>query len=303
MGSILGESLKRLMWAKRRKNRMSAVLLVLSVVVSLNVFFMLRQPGLTLADNRETMTLAVDKAGAEQPDIIVLGECMYDRGVDLPLPEKTETDKGSMCTLMRQKAAQYHCWLIYNFHEYDNGEYYNTSILFDREGNTAGKYRKTHLTVTELEAGMTPGVGYPVFDTDFGRIGMLICWDHYFSATTEALAAKGAEILFVSSAGDAAEQCIARAKDAGLYLAVCGMNTVLGPTLQAFGYSMLCSLNSIIFVLCFRVVWMAFIYPQYLTYNCLIACFLTSWILVMLTNIIMCAIVFLRYRKGLYKRL
>jgi len=84
---------------------------------------------------------------------------------------------------------------------------------------------------------------------------------------------------------------------------VCGMNTVLGPTLQAFGYSMLCSLNSIIFVLCFRVVWMAFIYPQYLTYNCLIACFLTSWILVMFTNIVMCTIVFLRYRKGLYKRL
>lgn len=183
------------------------------------------KPGLTLADNRETITLAVDKAGVEKPDIIVLGECMYDRGVDLPLPEKAETDKGSMCTLMRQKATQYHCWLIYNFHEYDNGEYYNTSILFDRDGNTAGKYRKTHLTVTELEAGMTPGEGYPVFDTDFGRIGMLICWDHYFSATTEALAAKGAEILFISSAGDAAEQCIARAKDAGLYLAVCGMNT------------------------------------------------------------------------------
>lgn len=72
---------------------------------------------------------------------------------------------------------------------------------------------------------MTPGEGYPVFDTDFGRIGMLICWDHYFSATTEAIVENGAEILFVSSAGDAAEQCIARAKDSGIYLAVCGMNT------------------------------------------------------------------------------
>ncbi len=183
------------------------------------------KPGLTLADNRETLTAVVDKAGVQNPDIILLGECMYDRGVNLPLADKVETDRGSMCTLMRQKAAQYHSYLIYNFHEYDNGEIYNTSILFDRQGGTAGKYRKTHLTVTELEAGMTPGEGYPVFDTDFGRIGMLICWDHYFSATTEAVVENGAEIIFVSSAGDAAEQCIARAKDSGVYLAVCGMNT------------------------------------------------------------------------------
>ncbi|MBQ8402446.1 MAG: TIM barrel protein, partial [Clostridia bacterium] len=121
------------------------------------------KPGLTLADNRETLTLAVDKAGAQNPDIIVLGECMYDRGVNLPLLDKVETDKGSMCTLMREKAAQYNSYLIYNFHEYEGGEIFNTSILFDRQGRTVGKYRKTHLTVTELEAGMTPGEGYPVF--------------------------------------------------------------------------------------------------------------------------------------------
>ena len=84
---------------------------------------------------------------------------------------------------------------------------------------------------------------------------------------------------------------------------ICGMNTVLGPALQAFGYSLLNSLNSILFVLVFRVGWMAFVYPHYQTYNCLIACFLVSWSLVMLTNIIMCVVVFRRYRKGLYHRL
>ncbi|MBR4960656.1 MAG: TIM barrel protein, partial [Clostridia bacterium] len=178
----------------------------------------------TLEENREQMLSVVDKSGACRPDIIVLGECMYERGVDIPLPEKAETEGGVMCTLMRQKAVQYGCYIIYNFHEWDNGEIYNASLLIDREGKTAGKYRKTHLTVTELEAGLTPGEGYPVFDTDFGRIGMLICWDHYFSTTTEALVEKGAEVIFVSSAGDAAEQCIARARDGGVYLAVCGMN-------------------------------------------------------------------------------
>ncbi len=182
------------------------------------------KPNLTLADNREVMVTLADKAGEGNPDIILFGECMYDRGVNLPFAEKVETDRGSMCTLMAEKAAKYHCYLIYNFHESDGGEYYNTSILFDRNGNKVGKYRKTHLTVSELETGMTPGEGYPVFDTDFGRIGMLTCWDHYFSATTEALVDKGAEIIFVPSAGDAAEKCIARAMDTGVYVAVCGMN-------------------------------------------------------------------------------
>ncbi len=182
------------------------------------------KPNLTLADNREVMAALADKAGAENPDIILFGECMYDRGVAIPFSEKVETDRGVMCTLMAEKAAKYHCYLIYNFHEADGGEYHNTSILFDRCGNKIGKYRKTHLTVTELELGMTPGEDYPVFDTDFGRIGMLTCWDHYFTATTEALVDKGAEILFVPSAGDAAEKCIARAMDTGVYVAVCGMN-------------------------------------------------------------------------------
>lgn len=83
---------------------------------------------------------------------------------------------------------------------------------------------------------------------------------------------------------------------------ICGMNCILGPALQAFGYSLLNSLNSVVFVLVFRVVWMAFVYPQFQTYNCLIACFLVSWCLVMLTNIIMCLVIFRRYRKGLYHK-
>ena len=84
---------------------------------------------------------------------------------------------------------------------------------------------------------------------------------------------------------------------------ICGINGVLGPALQAFGYSALSSLNSILFVLVFRVGWMTFVYPQYQSYTCLIACFLVSWFLVMFTNIIMCLVVLIRYRKGVYRRL
>ncbi len=181
-------------------------------------------PDPTLEKNRDMILRAVDNAGACDPDIIVLGEAMYDRGTGLPLSETAETDTGSMCMLMRQKAQEYSSYIIYNLHEIDGGEYFNTSILFDRKGDIVGKYRKTQLTVSELEKGMTPGHESPVFDTDFGRIGILICYDHYFPHTTTILADKGAEIIFMSSAGDAEEKLSARAMDNGIYCAVCGMN-------------------------------------------------------------------------------
>lgn len=184
----------------------------------------IKPTGRTYEVNRDRILQAVDNAGALNPDIIVIGECMYDRGIVGTYRERSESEKGVMIPLLREKAKQYHSYIIYNLHESDNGEYYNTSILLDREGKTAGKYRKTHLTLTELEGGLTPGTGYPVFDTDFGRIGMLICYDQYFSATAEAVIAQGAEMIFISTAGDASHKSTARAMDGGVYLVIAGMN-------------------------------------------------------------------------------
>jgi predicted amidohydrolase len=78
---------------------------------------------------------------------------------------------------------------------------YNTAVLIDRHGRVAGKYRKVHLPREEIEGGLTPGGAYPVFDTDFGRIGMMICWDGEYVDSARALAIQGAEILFVPAAG------------------------------------------------------------------------------------------------------
>ena len=179
----------------------------------------------TLESNTADILEALEESAKHHPDIILLGEAMYTRGTGLPLSVTAQTDDGAMCRLMAQKATEYNTYIVYNLQELDDGEYYNTSILFDRQGKIVGKYRKTHLTVTELELGMTPGTEHPVFDTDFGKVGMLVCYDHYFSKPVEQVAANGAEILLISSAGDAAEQCFARAKDCGLYVAVCGWNT------------------------------------------------------------------------------
>lgn len=179
---------------------------------------------ITIETNVKAITEAIDNAGKENPDIIVLSETMYERGSGVSLKEAAQTDSGEMCSFIRRKAIEYNTYIVYNFHEYDKGEYYNTSILIGRKGETVGKYRKNQLTVVEYEEGMSPGKGYPVFETDFGRIGMLICFDHYFPQTAEEIVNNGAEIVLISSAGDAEEKLSARAMDTGAYFAVCGWN-------------------------------------------------------------------------------
>lgn len=179
----------------------------------------------TLESNLEDIEEILECSGKMGADIIVLGECMYERGVPgITLGEAAQSDKGEMCTRIGETAAKYGAYIVYNFHEMEEGQYYNTSVLFDRQGKICGKYRKTHLTVTEFEKGIVPGEEYPVFQTDFGKVGMLICFDHYFASTAEKLVENGAELILVSSAGDAAEKSIARAMDCGVYLAVCGWN-------------------------------------------------------------------------------
>lgn len=180
---------------------------------------------LTFLQTEKLILDNIDECGKQNPDIIVLSECMYERGAAKKNQlDGYETVKGYMVTKVREKAAEYKSYIVYNFHEIDAGEYYNTSILIGRDGSIVGKYRKTHLTVTELERGLAPGESYPVFDTDFGRVGMLICYDHYFAEPTEKLAEAGAELVCVSTAGDASFKSIARAMDSASYYAICGWN-------------------------------------------------------------------------------
>lgn len=75
----------------------------------------------------------------------------------------------------------------------------NAAVLFDRQGKVVGIYRKVHPVATtgtsELESGIRPGRSYPVFNCDFGKLGIQICWDIQFPEGWKALADQGAEIV------------------------------------------------------------------------------------------------------------
>jgi predicted amidohydrolase len=72
---------------------------------------------------------------------------------------------------------------------------YNVAVMLGPDGKIAGKYRKVALPRGEIEAGLTPGAEYPVFDTRFGRVGMMVCYDGFFPEVARRLSDNGAEVI------------------------------------------------------------------------------------------------------------
>jgi predicted amidohydrolase len=91
-------------------------------------------------------------------------------------------------------------------------------VLIDRKGEVAGKYHKVSLPREEIEGGVTPGDDLPVFDTDFGKIGMMICWDVTFPEAARTLAFQGAEVIFLPIWGGHLILAKARALENQVYL-------------------------------------------------------------------------------------
>jgi len=184
----------------------------------------IEQPWQTTAqDNLQLMTKVLDEAGREKPDAILLTEFFPEHGVKGTVRDRSEPIPGPLTDALAIKARQYNSYIIVGMLELDGEKTYDTAVLIDRRGNIAGKYRKTHLPLAEVEDGETPGNEYPVFDTDFGRIGILICWDIFFPETIRIMRLKGAEVVFLPIAGDPGARhwdtvSRARALDNGVYV-------------------------------------------------------------------------------------
>ena len=163
------------------------------------------QNGLS-SDNPPQMTekiLAILKRSlAYQPDIVCLPEVFATSNVK---PIKTLVDKVELSAIALKQfsafAKENRCYLICPVYTSQNGKIFNSAVLFDRMGETMGEYHKIHLTEDEIEDGMSPGsLDPPIFKTDFGIIGIQICFDILWDDGWKALKQKGAEIVFWPSA-------------------------------------------------------------------------------------------------------
>lgn len=115
------------------------------------------------------------------------------------IPDGPTTEK------MQQLAEETNMVLVVPMYEEDGaGVYYNTAAVIDADGTYLGKYRKTHIPQVDgfwEKFYFRPGnLGYPVFNTAVGKIGVYICYDRHFPEGARVLGLNGAEIVFIPSA-------------------------------------------------------------------------------------------------------
>jgi len=158
------------------------------------------------AETSEKMVQSVldllEKSVIYHPDVICLPEVFMVNRVRerKTLSEKTDLS-GELLKKMMDFARVNQSYMICPVYTRENGKIYNSAVVIDRQGNRMGEYRKMYLPDDELAMGLTPGpLQPPVFKTDFGIIGIQICYDINWNEAWNSLRQQGAEIIFWSSA-------------------------------------------------------------------------------------------------------
>ena len=166
----------------------------------------------------------IERSVTKKTDVILLPEGITVVGTGKGFPEIAETIPGPTTTRLGEMARRKNSYLVAGMYERDGAAIYNTAVLLDRTGSVVGKYRKVYLPREEIEGGLTPGSDYPVFRTDFGTVGIMICWDSQYADPARALALKGTELLLMPIWGGNETLVKARAIENRVFIATSGYN-------------------------------------------------------------------------------
>jgi N-carbamoylputrescine amidase len=167
-----------------------------------------------LEENRSRGLEAVERAAAAGANIVCFAELAFDPFYpQVPATEdslaRAETIPGPTTDRFAQKAKELGVVIVLNVFERDGEATYDTSPVIGTDGSIMGKTRMVHITDYPCfyEQGYyTPGdMGAPVYQTDFGVIGVAICYDRHYPEYMRALALQGAEVVFVPQAGAVGE--------------------------------------------------------------------------------------------------
>lgn len=125
-------------------------------------------------------------------------------------------------------AKKHGMYIVACYYALEDEKIYNVADLFGPKGQIVGRYRKVHLPQYELWQ-VSAGDGFPVFQTDLGRVGMLICYDQVWPEATIACAMNGAQLICIPSAAVIPEyRMLARAADSQIHFAsCCGQNSMI----------------------------------------------------------------------------
>ncbi len=194
-------------------------------------------------DPSEAMAGYVQKAAQEGAQLVVFPEYVLGR-IAVPGPA---TERIARAAGAGRVYVIIGCWEVY-----DDGSFANAALLFDRGGKIVGKYFKTHAAVDHFEGDppwtrppsgkdhdwfirndpewiMKRGDDLPVFDLDFGRIGILTCYDGWFPESFRVLSLKGAEVIvWINGRGGTVEDFIVKAATFRNHVAVVSTNQAYG---------------------------------------------------------------------------
>ncbi len=187
------------------------------------------------AENLEKMSNAIRRIKRLYPDVslIIFPECAT-TGYECPELYASVAEPwpgGESLRVLSALAREANAALVYGFVESGRKDghavFYNSAALIERDGTLLGRYRKAHL-VEGMETGIfQKGDAFPVFDTSFGKVGVMICWDAVFPEVARMLAVAGAELIIVPEAVETGIErewdlaLAARALDNVAYVAAC----------------------------------------------------------------------------------
>jgi len=151
--------------------------------------------------NFATFVAQAEAAGAEHPDIFITPECWLD---GYAAPDEVSTREKLMAVAQPLEgspylekvaalAKQYNMWICFGFSSLEDGKLFNTSGLWNRQGALTGVYHKTHIQTHDVQYDL--GMGLPVWDSEWGKLGMMICADRRWPETVRALRIQGARLI------------------------------------------------------------------------------------------------------------
>ena len=204
------------------------------------------------ADTASRIKALIEKACADKPDIILLPECAYPSYLIRPeqgIMEESLAGSEALLKAVSELARRNSVYICIGIAVRREGSIFNAAVTFDREGRQIDLTAKTNLWHFD-DRWFTPGSGYAAFDTEFGRIGTMICADGRIPEIAGLLAKDGAKLILdpvnLVAAAEKPEQLSnqqyefilqERARENGVYIAVSDKCGVEGNVVSFLGRS------------------------------------------------------------------
>lgn len=171
----------------------------------------------SLEKRLEEMGAHVGQAATLKSDMVCFPEICNTLGA--PDMWQFEQLDGPTLTAMSKVARKHHLYVVVPLGTMDGGKRRNSSVLIDRAGKIVGVYHKNVPTHPELDLGVIPGTETPVFETDFGRVGLCICFDLDYWEVGAGLCASKSELVIWSSMWTGVRMMARWSVEFGFYMA------------------------------------------------------------------------------------